>query len=46
MNRYEVFDVEWLQTDKEGEKYITNRYRGIRIGAEIFVLVGKVKKCY
>ena len=43
MDRYEVFDVEWLQTDKEGEKYITNRYRGIRIGAEIFVLVGKVK---
>ena len=42
MNRYEVFDVEWLQTDKEGKKYITNRYRGIRIGSNIYVLIGKV----
>ena len=43
MNRYAVYDVEWLQTDKEGKKYVTNRYRGLRIGEEIYVLIGKVK---
>ena len=43
MNRYVVYDVEWLQTDKKGDKYITNRYRGLRIGDEIYILLGEVK---
>ena len=43
LNRYEVYDVEWLQTDKEGKKYVTNRYRGIKISDKIYVLIGKVK---
>ena len=43
LRRYPVYDVEWLQTDKEDGKYIMNRYRGIRIGSDIYVLFGKVK---
>lgn len=43
LRRYPVYDVEWLQTDKEGDKYIMNRYRGVRIGSDIFILHGKVK---
>lgn len=43
LRRYPVYDVEWLQTDKEDGKYIMNRYRGIRIGSDIYILHGKVK---
>ena len=43
-NRYTVYDVEWLKTEKEGNgKYITNRYRGLKIGGDIYVIIGKVK---
>lgn len=41
LRRYPVYDVEWLQTDKENGKYILNRYRTIRIGSDIFILLGK-----
>ena len=43
LRRFPVYDVEWLQVDEEDGKFITNRYRGIRIGAEIYILIGKVK---
>ena len=43
LRRFPVYDVEWLQVDEENGKFITNRYRGIRIGAEIYILIGKVK---
>lgn len=43
LRRFPVYDVEWLQVDKEGKKYVTNRYRGIRIGGDIYILIGKVK---
>lgn len=38
---YPVYFVEWLQADKEGKEYITNRYEGIRIGANIYIPIGK-----
>lgn len=40
--RFTVYDVEWLQTDKEKDKYVTNRYRSIRIGNDIYILFGKI----
>ena len=43
LRRFPVYDVEWLQVDEENGKFITNRYRGIRVGAEIYILIGKVK---
>lgn len=43
LRRFPVYDVEWLQVDEEDGKFITNRYRGIRIGTEIYILIGKVK---
>ncbi len=42
LRRFPVYDVEWLQVDKEDGKFITNRYRGIRIGYSIYILMGKV----
>lgn len=43
LRRFPVYDVEWLQVDKEKGKFVTNRYRGIRIGGDIYILIGKVK---
>jgi len=43
LRRFPVYDVEWLQVDEEKGKFITNRYRGIRIGGDIYILIGKVK---
>jgi hypothetical protein len=43
LRRFPVYDVEWLQVDKEDGKFITNRYRGIRIGYSIYILMGKVE---
>lgn len=43
LRRFPVYDVEWLQVDREGKKFVTNRYRGIRISQEIYVLFGKVE---
>lgn len=36
-----VYEVEWIDTDKEGEDYVENLYQGIRIGQNIHVLKGK-----
>ena len=36
-----VFEVEWIDVDKEGDKYIENRYGGVRIGQSIYVTGGK-----
>lgn len=38
---FPVYEVEWLQSDKENGKYITNRYEGVRIGTSIYILTGK-----
>ena len=43
MRRFPVYEVEWLQVDEENKKFITNRYRGVRIGGDIYILIGKVK---
>ena len=40
--KFVIHDVEWLQTDKEDGEYITNRYRSIKIGSDIYILFGKV----
>lgn len=39
---YPVYDVEYLQTDKEDGEYIVNRYGGIRIGTSIYIPTGKL----
>lgn len=36
-----VYEVEWVQADKEGGKYIMNRYRCVRIGEDVYVTFGK-----
>lgn len=36
-----VFEVEWVDVDKEGEDYVMNRYEGVRIGQEMYILTGK-----
>ena len=36
-----VYEVEWIETDKEKGKYIQNRYEGVRICDSIYVLTGK-----
>ena len=45
-NRYPVYYVEWLEnnkvTDAEGEIYYrTDRYKGARVGSEIYLSMGK-----
>lgn len=32
-----VYEVEWVEADKEGDKYIMNRYETIRIGNELYI---------
>lgn len=41
---FPVYEVEWLQADKEGTKYVTNRYTGVRIGSGIYITFGKDEK--
>ena len=36
-----VFEVEWIDIDKDGDDYVENRYEGVRIGQSIYVLTGK-----
>lgn len=36
-----VYEVEWIEVDKEGDNFVENLYQGIRIGQEIHVLKGK-----
>lgn len=38
-----VFEVEWIDTDKEDGSFIQNRYEGIRIGQSIYIPRGKSK---
>lgn len=38
---YPVYEVEWLKTEKENDTFIMNRYRSVRIGANIFIPYGK-----
>lgn len=38
-----VYEVEWIDVDKEGDDYIQNRYEGVKIGQSIYVLIGKSK---
>lgn len=36
-----VYEVEWIEADKEDGEYILNRYEGVRIGMSIFIPTGK-----
>ncbi len=36
-----VFEVEWVDTDKDGNDYVQNRYEGVRIGQSIYIPRGK-----
>ena len=36
-----VYEVEWIDVDKEGEDFIENLYEGVRIGETIHILRGK-----
>ena len=38
-----VYEVEWVDTDKEDGQYVQNRYEGVRISQSIYVLTGKSK---
>lgn len=38
---YPVYEVEWLQSDKENGEFVTNRYEGVRIGSQIYIPIGK-----
>lgn len=40
---YPVYEVEWLKTEKEDDKYMTNRYGGVRIGTHIYIPTGKIE---
>lgn len=41
----EVFEVEWLDVEKEGKDFVTYRYEGIRINGNIYIPIGKVEEC-
>jgi len=43
---FPVYEVEWLKTEKEGDKYVTNRYEGVRIGTNIYIPIGKVDEVF
>lgn len=36
-----VYEVEWIDVDKEDSDYVENRYEGVKIGQSIYVLTGK-----
>ena len=36
-----VYEVEWIEVDRDKDDFIENRYEGIRIGADIHILKGK-----
>ena len=38
---FPVYSVEWLKTEKEDGKWVTNRYEGTRIGTSIHIPTGK-----
>ena len=35
-----VYEVEWLKTEKQDDDYIVNRYEGVRIGSDIYIIKG------
>ena len=39
-----VYDVEFLETEKENNKFITKRYSGVRVGHSIYINVGEDTK--
>lgn len=39
-----VYEVEWIEVDKDGEDFVENLYTGIRIAQNIHVLTGKNEK--
>ena len=43
MKMIPVYEVEWIETDKEGGDYVQNRYEGVRIGQSIYIARGKSK---
>ena len=36
-----VYEVEWIDVDRDGDDFIENRYEGVRIGTTIHILRGK-----
>ena len=36
-----VYEVEWIDVDKEGDDFVENLYQGVRIGEQIHILKGK-----
>lgn len=36
-----VYQVEWIETDKEDGQYKQNRYEGVRIGQSLYILTGQ-----
>lgn len=42
-NLLEVFEVEWLDQERENGEFVTYRYEGVRINGNIYLPVGKVE---
>lgn len=40
-NLIPVYEIEWLRTENEDGKFITNRYEAVRIGYDIYLNMGK-----
>ncbi|WP_287385542.1 hypothetical protein [Lachnospira sp.] len=38
-----VYEVEWIDVDKQEGVYVENRYEGVRIGESIYIPRGKAK---
>jgi len=38
---YPVYTVEYLESEKEDGEWITNRYKGVRIGSTVYIHIGK-----
>lgn len=38
-----VYEIEWLQADKEGDEYVSYKYEGVRIGNKIYITTGKTQ---
>lgn len=36
-----VYEVEWIEVDKEGDDFVENLYEGVRIGTTVHILRGK-----
>lgn len=40
---FPVYEVEWLETEREGDDFVTYRYEGIRINNNIYITIGKAE---